>query len=313
MTSTTPLYSVVVPVYCSEQTLEPLCARILDVFDKHLAQTVEIILVDDASSDGSWDRMQNLHKNDGRIRIIQLAGNFGQHNALMCGFAHARGEYVVTLDDDLQHPPEEISKMIVALQDHPNTDVIIGAYESKQHSWVRNAGTRAMNMFSSLVLGKDPKLQMTSFRLIRRYIVEAIIKLEMENPRVGRLILETTNRIVNTPVRHDPRKYGKSGYSFRRLVKDFVGNILNNSAVPLEMISYLGFVSASVSFLLAIYYLYRYFFVGISIAGWTTLVLLNLFYFGTLLFSVGIIGEYLIRILRETKRMPQYVIREKQL
>lgn len=310
---THPKYSIVIPVYRSGKTLMELSERIIRVFDETIQAPFELILVDDASPDNSWEVMREIRSRDSRVKILQLARNFGQHSALMCGFNQVQGDYVVTLDDDLQHPPEEIPKLIAAFEAHPDTDVVIGAYETKRHSWVRNLGTRGMDWVGIRILGKKPGLQFTSFRLMRGLIVRQIVRVKAEKPRVGQLVLAMTHRIINTPVQHDARKYGRSGYTFPRLVKDFISNILNNSAIPLKLVSYLGFFSSALSFLLALYYLYRYFFIGISIAGWTTLVLLTLFYFGVLLFSVGIIGEYLIRILKESKRMPQFVIRDKQL
>lgn len=308
----TPLYSVVVPVYRSERSLPQLCEEVTRIFAE-LSLSVEIILVDDSSPDGSWQVMKNLRAQDERIKIIRLARNFGQHNALMCGFAHAEGNFILTMDDDLQHPPQEIPKLIETMNQNENCDVVIGSYLSKRHSWIRRLGTRAMHLFGAAVLGTDRKLQLTSFRLIRRYVIDEMVKLNMDNPRIGRLLIELSGQMMNVPVVHEERKYGRSGYSFFRLVKDFFNNIVSTSAAPLKLISVLGFFSASMSFFLTLYYLYRYFFVGISVPGWTTLIVVNLFHFGVLLFSMGVIGEYLIRILKEGKQMPQYIIRDKEL
>lgn len=155
----------------------------------------------------------------------------------------------------------------------------------------------------------DPNLRFSSFRIVRALTVKSILDIQMERPRVGQLLIQMSNKVINVTVNHDPRKYGKSGYTYSRLMKDLISNVMNNSALPLQWISYLGFFSAGMSFILAGYYLYRYFFIGVSVAGWTTLVLLFLFYSGVLLLAVGFIGEYLIRIIKENKRMPQYVIR----
>lgn len=306
-------YSIVIPVYRSSRTLEELCNRLQKVFEESIQSDFEIILVDDSSPDNSWEIMQSLNKGDERIKIVQLARNFGQHNAIMCGFHIAQGNYVVTMDDDLQHPPEEIPVLIKALDEHPEADVVIGEYISKQHSFIRNLGTKTMNRITSMINGKDPNLKLTSFRLMRAQVVKDMTKISVEKPRIGYLLLKVTNKIINVPVQHDARAYGKSGYTFLRLAKDFFNNIINHSSFPLKLISYIGFLSSVVSFILAFYYLYRYFFIGISVPGWTTLILLVLFYFGILLFSVGLIGEYLIKILTETKRFPQYLIRKKKI
>lgn len=310
--ASTPLYSVVVPVYRSEPTLGLLCRRVFQVFEQ-LSLPVEIILVDDSSPDASWQVMQELRRRDNRIKIIRLARNFGQHNALMCGFAHAQGEFVLTMDDDLQHPPEEIPKLIDAMQKDSDCDVVIGSYVAKKHSLIRRLGTSAMHAFNQFALQRQPKLELTSFRLIRRFIIDELVRLEMDKPRVGRLLVDLSAHIVNVPVVHEERHYGRSGYSFFMLVRDFFNNIVSTSAAPLKVVSALGFFSASMSFLLALYYMYRYFTIGISVPGWTTLIMVNLFHFGVLLFSMGVIGEYLIRILREGQQLPQYFIRDKEL
>lgn len=301
-----PNVSVVVPVYRSERTLDEFCSRVTTALE---GCSFEVILVDDASPDGSWGKLCEIHRADCRFKAVQLARNFGQHCALMCGFALATGEYVVTMDDDLQHPPEEIPKLIAAMDENPDVDLVIGAYAEKKHSFFRNLGTLMSRRLGLYIFKLDPNLRFSSFRIVRALTVKSILDIQMERPRVGQLLIQMSNKVINVTVNHDPRKYGKSGYTYSRLMKDLISNVMNNSALPLQWISYLGFFSAGMSFILAGYYLYRYFFIGVSVAGWTTLVLLFLFYSGVLLLAVGFIGEYLIRIIKENKRMPQYVIR----
>jgi len=148
---------------------------------------------------------------------------------------------------------------------------------------------------------------------MRAVTAQNILKYKTVSPRIGQILLMVTNNIVNVNVRHDIRKTGKSGYSLSRLFKDFLDNILSNSALPLKLVTYIGFISFAFAIFLTIVYLYKYFFVGIQIQGWTTVILLLLTFFGFLFFSIGIIGEYLIRILKESKSDPQYLIREKIL
>lgn len=304
------LYSVVVPVYNSEKTLEELHERLCRVFDEELGLGFELVLVDDSSKDLSFAKMRQLHEQDKRVKIIQLSRNYGQHCALLCGFKYAKGDFIITMDDDLQHPPEEIPKLIHALNGNPELDVVIGRYESKKHGPIRNLGTYMANQVSSAIFKKDPKLQLTSFRIMRRFVVEAMLKMQVDFPRIGHLLLLVSNRIENVIVEHDSRKYGKSGYTFKRLVKDFFSNILTNSSFPLIVVRDIGVVSFIMSILLGIYYLSRYLIYGISIQGWITLVLLILSYSGLILLAIGIIGDYLIRILREAKKMPNYTVRQ---
>jgi len=304
------LYSVVVPVYNSQATLEELYQRIRKVFEEGVQQDFELVLVDDSSKDASFEKMKELRQKDKRVKIIQLSRNYGQHSALLCGFGYAKGERIVTMDDDLQHPPEEIPKLIKELDENEELDVVIGKYTTKKHGPIRNFGTYLANRVSSSIFKKDPNLQLTSFRLMKRFVVQAMLKMQVDFPRVGHLLLLVSNRIGNVVVEHDSRKYGQSGYTFKRLVKDFLGNILTNSSFPLIVVRDIGIGSFIVSIFLGIYYLVRYLLFGVSIQGFTTLVLLVLAYSGLILLGIGIVGEYLIRILNEAKKIPNYAVRQ---
>ena len=306
------LYSVVVPVYNSEHTLGELYTRLEKVFRETLKEDFELILVDDGSKDRSYEIMTELREKDHRVRIIQMARNFGQHPALLCGFAHAKGEFIVTMDDDLQHQPEELPKMINVMNERDDVDVIIASYEGRKHNLIRKLGTKLSVWATSKMLGKDPNLQITSYRLIRRFLVEAMLKTNTYLPQIGNLLVLSSNRIINVPVQHAARAYGKSGYSFRRLVKDLIYDITAHTAFPLLMVRNIGIASFLVSLCLAIYYLVRYFMFGISVEGWTSLMLVMLAFFGLTLLSIGIIGIYLMNILNEAKKMPHYVIRQEE-
>ena len=303
------LYSVVVPVYNSEHTLQELYTRLEKVFRETIKEEFELILVDDGSKDRSFAVMQELREKDSRVKIIQMARNFGQHPALLCGFAHTKGEFIVTMDDDLQHQPEELPKMINVMKERDDVDVIIASYEGRKHNLIRKLGTKLSVWATSKMLGKDPNLQITSYRLIRRFLVEAMLKTNTYLPQIGNLLVLSSNRIINVPVQHAARAYGKSGYSFRRLVKDLIYDITAHTAFPLLMVRNIGIASFLVSFLLGIYYLVRYFLCGISVEGWTSLMMVMLAFFGLILLSIGIMGIYLMNILNEAKKMPHYVVR----
>lgn len=306
------LYSVVVPVYNSDHMLEELYTRVSQVFDTVIREDFELILVDDGSKDHSYEVMEKLRGRDRRVKIIQMARNFGQHPALLCGFAHARGDFIITMDDDLQHPPEEIPKLVSEMNRRDDVDVIIASYEGRKHGFIRRLGTKLSVWATSRMLGKDPDLKITSFRLIRRFIVDAILQTNTYLPQIGNLLVLTSNRIINVPVRHDPRAYGKSGYSFRRLARDLIFDITAHSAFPLIVVRNIGILSFIFSFCLGIFYLIRYFLYGTSVEGWTSLMLVCLAFFGLTLLSIGIIGMYLMNILNEAKKMPHYVVRREE-
>ena len=202
------LYSVVVPVYNSEHTLQELYTRLEKVFREVIKEEFELILVDDGSKDRSFEVMQELRAKDNRVRIIQMARNFGQHPALLCGFAHVKGDFVVTMDDDLQHQPEELPKMINVMRERDDVDAIIASYEGRQHGFIRKLGTKFSVWATSKMLGKDPDLQITSYRLIRRFLVDAMVKTNTYLPQIGNLLVLTSNRIINVPVQHAARVYG---------------------------------------------------------------------------------------------------------
>ena len=209
------------------------------------------------------------------------------------------------------NPVDESRKIIDKIKN--DVDVIIASYECRKHGPIRRLGTKVSVWATSKMLGKDPNLQITSFRLIRRFLVEAMLQTNTYLPQIGNLLVLSSNRIINVPVHHDARAYGKSGYSFRRLVRDLLYDITSHSAFPLLLVRDLGICSFLVSVALGIFFLIRYFLYGISVEGWTSLMLVLLAFFGITLLSIGIMGIYLMNILNESKKMPHYVIRRKDV
>lgn len=306
-----PLYSIVVPVYRSEECLRELYNRIDKTFE-NINGDYELILVEDCGGDDSWQVMKSLRQLNNKVKIITLSRNFGQHNALMCGFSFASGQFVITMDDDLQNPPEEIPKLIDAITDS-DLDVVCGMPKRRKHSLWRNMGSYAFYGLVSLIFKQIPQLRMSNFRIIRKYVVDQILKIHTPNPTVGPLILKVTERIGGVTVDHHERFCGKSTYSVTKLVRHFLHGILYNSTLPLKAVFVLGIVCLCLSATLGTYYLIAYLRGAITVSGWTTLVLLILSSSGIIMFSVGIIGEYLLRIIQEVHRIPQYVIKDKEV
>ncbi len=303
------LYSIVVPVYNSERSLRILHDRIVKVFDEVICSPFEMILVDDCSKDSSYAVILDLIKEDPRVKGVQLSVNHGQQKAVLCGMNYVSGDYVITMDDDLQHPPEEIPKLIAKIESSDDIDVVIGTYDSKKAGIIRKFGTKLMDLSSDMIFKKPKGLKLSSFRLMKRYVADNLSKVSISKPTVGPLLLQTTNRIVNEKIRHDARQFGKSGYTFKKLVKTFFQNMMTNSDIPLKAISFVGVLSFIASIALVIYLIVRYFAAGISIAGWTSSISLILFFGGMVLFSVGIMGRYLTDIMQEAKKMPSYLVR----
>lgn len=307
------LYSIVVPVYNSGKMLDELYTRLKVEFEDVIKENFELILVDDASKDDSAELIKQLSKKDERVKFIRLAKNHGQQKAVLCGIEHTSGDFVITMDDDLQHPPEEIPKLIEKMQSDPNIDVVIGMYDSKKHNSVRRLGTRMLDALSNMVFKKDKDLKLTSFRLMKSFVADNLTKVNLKSPTVGHCLLMIDGNMVNTEVRHDARKVGKSGYSFFRLVSTFMGNVYVNSDFPLRVVGHIGTITFITGILMSVYYLVRYFTGHIHVSGWTTLIIVVLFMNGLSLFSVGIMGRYLMVNINETKRLPKYSIKEKNV
>ena len=303
-------YSVVVPVYNSEDSLYELCQRISQVFNG-IGRTYEIILVDDSSADNSWQIMKELKKKDKNIKIIQLMKNFGQHNAVICGFHHVTGKYVITIDDDLQNPPEEIPKLINKIKE--GFDVVIGAQEVKQDSIFKNLGSFFIRYLNTKIFNKPKDLKLSSFRIITRAVVDEIKILKTPYPYISGMILSLTRNLANVTVKHDKRKYGSSTYNITKLIKLAFNLIINYSSLPLKFFTFIGIIVSAASFCMGLYFILKKLIVGIPVPGWTSVVFLLSFFNGLLLIILSIIGEYLARIINEVSNCQQFVIREKHI
>ncbi|MBK5241977.1 glycosyltransferase family 2 protein [Clostridium sp.] len=211
--------SVVVPVYNSENSLEKFYVVLSKELNK-ICDHYEIIMVDDGSIDNSYEKMKKLHSKDSRVKIIQLDGNFGQQNALMCGFHYSTGEYVVTMDDDLQHPPEEIYKLKVKIDE--GYDVVYGIPIIKQHSAYRKIGSKMTDYMFNKICSKPKNIKVSSFRIIRKSIVNKIIKDKISFVYISAITFKNTRSISNVEVKHNVRKYGKSNYNVYKLLKLYI-------------------------------------------------------------------------------------------
>lgn len=307
MTQTAPRYSIVIPVYNSSRSIETVCRGIQDLF-KIQNQSYEIILVDDASQDESWQVLQRLHAKDTNIKIIRLMRNFGQQNALLCGFKQARGEFVITMDDDLQHPPEEIPKLMTKIEE--GHDVVIGALISKQDNTTKKIGRRLVDWINRSVFNKPKDLKLSSFRILRQAVVKAIGQIHTPYPYLTGMIFSVTRNVASVDVIHRPRQHGQSNYNLKKLIALAFNLLIHYSALPLRLITFVGVTVAAGSFLLGLYFIFKKMFVGQVVPGWTTLVVLLSFFNGLLMVALSVLGEYLVRLLGEVSNRPQYVIRE---
>jgi undecaprenyl-phosphate 4-deoxy-4-formamido-L-arabinose transferase len=298
--------SVVVPVYGSAKTLRPLFDRLCGVLEG-TDEAFEVIFVDDGSPDESWEVLVELHGADPRVKAVQLMRNYGQHNALMAGFRHAQGRIVVTLDDDLQHPPEEIPKLLDALR-ATELDLVYGTFGDKQHGAWRNLGSAVVGIFYRAVFRSS--VQITSFRAIRRELLETIFPYNLNFTFIDGLLAWNTRRIGATRVAHHPRALGRSGYTLARLLVLTLNFVTNFSLLPLQLVSACGFLTAGLGLLTAFYYLFQYFSNNIVVPGYASVIIAILVLGGVQLLALGIIGEYLGRLHMNVNRKPQYFERQ---
>jgi glycosyltransferase involved in cell wall biosynthesis len=302
------LVSVVIPVYVSEHGLRPLYERLKATLEG-LRCEWETIMVDDGSHDGSFRMMQELRAADPRVKIIQLAYNHGQQRATLCGLCHANGDRVITLDDDLQNPPEEIPKFLAALEQ--GYDVVIGRIKgAKRHSLLRNLGSAIKQYLNERILGKPRDIYLSSYRAFSRKAVDAMIVYRGSYPYIPALIFRTMHpsAIVNVEVRHEPRRHGRSRYSWLGLLRLTSYLLINHSAIPLRLMAVWGFFLSFVSVLFAVLVAVRSLFYDHSVVGWPSLAVLVSFLSGNILLGLGIAGEYIGRILRELSSTQQFAI-----
>jgi dolichol-phosphate mannosyltransferase/undecaprenyl-phosphate 4-deoxy-4-formamido-L-arabinose transferase len=302
-------FSIVVPVYNSEQTLAHLYERIAQVMED-MGARFEMVFVEDCGTDRSWQVLQAIAQRDERVRAIQLLRNYGQASATMCGLRYSIGQIVVTIDDDLQNPPEEIPVLTRALGNDPELDVVIGIPREKQHAFWRKLGSEIVNSINSFAVKKDRSLKFSGFRAMRRIVVERLVELNVPQPAIGVLLCSITPRITNITVRHEPRSTGRSGYTIAKILGLTLSNFLTFSDFPLRFLAMVGVVGILASSAYGLALVVRFVMGGIGVPGWTTLALLLVAMSGFSFFAFGLIGEYLLRVLQSAQNTPQYVVRQ---
>jgi len=302
-----PYLSVVIPVYCGVKTVQQLVEGVTRVLTE-AGIGFEIILVDDGSPDATWSVLHHVHRErPNLIKAIRLMRNFGQHNAIMCGLRHARGDYIITMDDDGQHPPEEILKLLQAIEE-TGADVVYGVPRERNHAPWRNLGSWFVVSFYKLVF--RTRVTPSAFRIMRRQVVEAILSYDLNYTYIDGLLAWNTDRIAQIEVEHRPRKAGRSGYNFAKLFTLSMNLFTNFSLLPLQIVSATGVVVAFAGLILGLYYFVQKIVGNIAVPGYASLIVAVLILGGLQLLALGIIGEYLGRIHLNINKQPQYTIRE---
>ncbi len=302
------LISIIVPVYNSSDSLKILYDRITNVFS-NLDYDFELIMVDDKSPNSEvWATMMELAEQNMNVKILQFTRNFGQQAATLCGIAHSKGDYIITMDDDLQHRPEDIPNLLL----EKGHDIVIGEFTKKKHSLFKVMTSRLKGYFDYLIIGKPKHIQLSPFRLMNRIVADGIQEIRTAYPFIPALLFYVSKDVVSVRVTHDKRFEGKSNYSYWKMIKLFSNLIINNSHLMLKVIGHIGLLVSSLSFIFAIIVIIRKLLYDINIVGWASNIVILLFLGGLILFTLGIIGEYLSRIIVGMERKPTYLIRHKK-
>ena len=301
-----PDLSVVVPVYNSAQTLEPLVDRLLAVLST-CSGAHEIILVDDGSRDASWDVITKLAECRNECRGIGLNRNYGQHNAVLAGVRAARYEVIVTIDDDLQNPPEEIPTLVAALT--PDTDVIYGAPLRAGHGLARRLSSRVTKQILKGVMGAEVATKVSAFRAFRTMLRDGFSDAGGPTISIDVLLSWSTTRFHSVTVHHDKRAVGHSNYTFRQLARHAVNMLTGFSTQPLRLASFIGFGFTLIGMGVLGYVLVSYFESGGVVPGFAFLASIVAVFAGAQLFTIGIIGEYLARMFDRMMQRPSYLVR----
>lgn len=302
------LVSFVIPCYRSEQTI----GRVVEEIDRTMGELAgyeyEIVLVNDASPDDTFEAIRALCAGRKNICGVNLAKNFGQHAALMAGFRHVRGDIVVCLDDDGQTPADEVGKLLAKLEE--GYDVVYAKYSHKQHSLFRNFGSRVNERMTRVMLGKPKNLYVSSYFAMKKFVAQELIRYQNPFPYVIGLVLRTTKKIANVEVTHREREIGASGYTIGKLLGLWFNGFTAFSIKPLRIATVIGVVSACGGFVYGIYTVVKKFVNPAVPIGFSALMAALVFFCGLILMMLGLIGEYIGRIYISMNNSPQYVIRE---
>ena len=299
--------SVVIPVYNSEQILPVLVDRLKPVL-KSLSAVYELILVNDGSTDNSWNVIEDLASRHDWICGINLMRNYGQHNALLCGIRAARYDVIVTMDDDLQNPPEEVPKLIVKLEE--GYDVVYGTPMKEQHGLLRDLASQITKMALKTAMGVDTARMVSAFRVFRSKIKDAFVNYQGSFVSIDVLLTWGTTRFTAIPVKHDIRQFDTSNYTFKKLITHAFNMMTGFSTLPLQLASILGFFVTAFGIVIFIYVIAYYLVHGGSVPGFSFLACIIIIFSGTQLLVLGIFGEYLARVHFRSMDRPSSVIRE---
>jgi undecaprenyl-phosphate 4-deoxy-4-formamido-L-arabinose transferase len=307
MTETPGLVSIVIPVYNGSATIAELAERLLAVF-RSMNRACEILLVNDGSPDNSWEVIRALADAHPQVRGLNLMRNFGQHNALLAGIRQASGEITVTMDDDLQNPPEEVPKLLEGVAG--GHDVVYGVPDEGRHGMFRDFASFAAKFGLRVGLGFKHANYTSAFRAFRTELRDAFAQFDAKYVSMDVLLTWATTDFSSVVVQHNERPAGKSGYTLRKLLSHTINMVTSFSTLPLRIASLVGFLFTAFGAVVLVYSLVVYLIYDRAVPGFTLLASIIAIFAGVQLFSLGIIGEYIGRIHQRALNQPCYVISE---
>ena len=301
---TPSMVSIVVPVYGGTQALVELCERVGNV----LRDNYEIILVDDNGPTHAWPVISEIARNDPHVSGLRLSKNFGQHAATMCGIAHAQGEWIITMDDDLEHPPEAVPEMIAAGDaEHP---LVYGSFARRTHSVYRNWSSEVMRWTLKRAF-PDLNENYCSFRAIHHSIARQLNNFDLSKPYIDGMLSWITANARSVEVSHGARRHGESAYTLKKLMAHAVNIFITFSPLPLRMATYGGLGLAGISFISIIYFVYGKLTGAVQNPGYTSLMSVVLFACGIQLIILGVLGEYVGKLMSAAYKRPGYIVTQK--
>ena len=299
--------SVVIPVYNEAENISELYDRLIASITP-ISPRYELIFIDDGSTDNSLNMLKDLRHKDKNISILKFSRNFGQQSAVLAGFKHCKGKIIVQLDADLQNPPEEIPKLILKLNE--GYDIVSGIRKNRQDFFPRKICSSILAFLISKLMGKNIRLYISSFRVMRRSVIEKINQCKDKSKFLSALVSWLGVSSAQVEVDHSKRLHGETKYSIGKLFQLAMDLITGFSRFPLRIVTYLGFFGASLGFLLMIFLLFQRYVRGVMYDGLTVLTALFSLFAGVQLLSIGILGEYIGRIYSQVQDRPDYVIEE---
>lgn len=299
--------SILIPVYNSEQIVAKTVTVLLEEL-RQLPYDHEVILVNDGSPDNSWTVIQKIAKTTPAVKSVNLLKNYGQHTAVFCGMGYASGDYLVTMDDDLQNPPSEIIKLIRKIEE--GFDVVFGRFPQKRHAEYRKLGSKFVNYLNGKIFGKPKDLVLSNFRIFTKDVAERVLGYRTNYPYIPGLLLMHANSFANVETNHEARSIGTSNYTIFKILRLVSRLLINYSAYPLNLLTGIGIGTAVLSFINGAVIFVKALYHSTSVPGWASIMIVLSLLNGLTIIMLGIIGIYISRTLNQVSSANSFFVKE---